>query len=101
MILIVATHNAGKLREYSWKDRVHYYPLDYLEASVHAKYGLDGQLFHLQAALDADDAAKTFFEKLSYSNKSRHVLAIEDAKSPETRQKRIAKSVALFHEGKS
>jgi antitoxin component of MazEF toxin-antitoxin module len=55
----------------------------------------------LQAALDADAEAKAFFEKLSYSNKLRHVLAIEDAKSPETRQKRIAKSVALFHEGKS
>ncbi len=55
----------------------------------------------LQAALDADAAAKTFFEKLSYSNKLRHVLAIEDAKSAETRQKRIAKSVGLFHEGKS
>jgi hypothetical protein len=55
----------------------------------------------LQAALDADAAAKAFFETLSYSNKLRHVLAIEDAKTPETRQKRIAKSVGLFREGKS
>lgn len=55
----------------------------------------------LQAALDADAEAKAFFDKLSYSNKLRHVLAIEDAKTPETRQKRIAKSVGLFHDGKS
>ena len=54
----------------------------------------------LQAALDADPQAKAFFEKLSYSNKRRHVEPIEAAKAPETRQRRIEKSVALFHEGK-
>ena len=54
----------------------------------------------LQAALDADPQAKAFFEKMSYSNKRRHVEPIEAAKAPETRQRRIEKSVALFHEGK-
>lgn len=54
----------------------------------------------LQAALDADPQAKAFFETLSYSNKRRHVEPIEAAKAPETRQRRIEKSVALFHEGK-
>lgn len=54
----------------------------------------------LQAALDADPEAKAFFEKLSYSNKRRHVEPIEAAKAPETRQRRIEKSVALFHDGK-
>lgn len=54
----------------------------------------------LQAALDADPDAKAFFETLSYSNKRRHVEPIEAAKAPETRQRRIEKSVALFHEGK-
>jgi len=54
----------------------------------------------LAAALDKDTAAKTFFDGLSYSNKQRHVLAIEGAKSAETRQRRIEKSVSLFHEGK-
>jgi hypothetical protein len=55
----------------------------------------------LQKALTADKAANTYFATLSYSNQSRHVLAINDAKTPETRARRIAKSVALFHEGKN
>jgi hypothetical protein len=55
----------------------------------------------LQAALDADPAAAAFFERLSYSNRQRHVLAVEGAKSDETRSRRIARSMALFHEGRS
>ena len=55
----------------------------------------------LIAALNKDKKAKEFFEGLSYSNKLRHVLAIEGAKTAETRQRRIEKSVSLFHEGKS
>lgn len=54
----------------------------------------------LQAALDANPAAKQFFEGLSYSNKRRHVEPIEAAKAPETRQRRIEKSVQMFSEGK-
>jgi hypothetical protein len=52
------------------------------------------------AALAADADAKRFFEGLSYSNKRRFVLSIEDAKTPETRQRRIEKSVASLREGK-
>lgn len=55
----------------------------------------------LAAALDADPAAKSFFDGLSYSNRLRHVLAIDGAKTAETRERRIAKSVSLFHEGRS
>ena len=55
----------------------------------------------LSAALDADPAARSFFDGLSYSNKLRHVLAIDGAKTAETRERRIAKSVELFHEGRS
>jgi hypothetical protein len=47
----------------------------------------------LAAALDADPAAKAAFEKLSYSHKSRHVLAVEAAKKPETRARRIASTI--------
>ena len=54
----------------------------------------------LQAALDANPDAKKFFESLSYSNKRRHVEPIEAAKAPETRQRRIEKSIQLFSEGK-
>lgn len=53
-----------------------------------------------QEALDGDGDAKRFFEALSYSNKRRFVLPIEEAKSAETRQKRIAKAVATLREGK-
>jgi Bacteriocin-protection, YdeI or OmpD-Associated/Domain of unknown function (DUF1905) len=52
------------------------------------------------AALALDPAAKAFFDGLSYSNRSRHVFAINDAKTPETRQRRIDKSVAQLHEGR-
>jgi hypothetical protein len=52
------------------------------------------------AALDDDADAKRFFDGLSYSNKRRHVLSIEGAKSPETRRRRIDKSVATLREGK-
>lgn len=51
-------------------------------------------------ALDGDAEAKRFFDGLSYSNKRRFVLPIEDAKTPETRQRRIEKAVSTLHEGK-
>jgi hypothetical protein len=52
------------------------------------------------AALDRDPQARAFFDGLSYSNRSRFTLSIEDAKTSETRQRRIDKSVATLHEGK-
>lgn len=51
-------------------------------------------------ALARDEEAKRCFEGLSYSNKRRFVLPIEDAKTPETRQRRIEKTVSTLHEGK-
>lgn len=51
-------------------------------------------------ALDRDAEARSFFDTLSYSNKRRFVLNIEAAKSAETRQRRIEKSVSLLREGK-
>lgn len=47
----------------------------------------------LSAALAGDAMAKAFFEKLSYSNQLRHVLSITDAKTAETRQRRIDKAM--------
>jgi hypothetical protein len=55
----------------------------------------------LQKALDKDKAAKAYFATLSYSNQRRHIDPINDAKTPETRARRIEKSVGLFHEGKN
>ena len=47
-------------------------------------------------ALDGDPAARAAFDALSYSHKQRHVLAIEGAKAPETRQRRIAKALEML-----
>ncbi|RZS29684.1 uncharacterized protein DUF1905 [Herbihabitans rhizosphaerae] len=47
-------------------------------------------------ALDASPAARAFFDTLSYSHQLRHVLAIEGAKAPETRQRRITKAIDLL-----
>ena len=54
----------------------------------------------LQAALDADPAAQATFDKLSYSNKSWHALQVTGTNNPETRARRIEKSVAALREGK-
>ena len=53
------------------------------------------------AALDAAADARAFFDKLAYSHRLRHVLAINEAKTPETRARRIAGSVAKLREGKA
>ena len=47
----------------------------------------------LAAALAGDPAARTRFYGLSYSQKRWYVLPIEDAKTPATRERRIAKAV--------
>jgi hypothetical protein len=53
------------------------------------------------AALDAEPNARRTFDGLSYSKKSSHVLSIEGAKTDETRQRRIAKSVETLREGRA
>lgn len=45
------------------------------------------------AALDREPTARRAFEQLSYSGQRRHVLAIEQARTPETRQRRIGKAI--------
>jgi hypothetical protein len=52
------------------------------------------------AALDAEPDARRTFDALSYSNKSWHTLQIAGAKSDETRQRRIAKSVEALRGGR-
>jgi hypothetical protein len=52
------------------------------------------------AALERDPQAKRTFDGLSYSLRNYHVQQIEGAKTPETRQRRIEKSIATLHEGK-
>lgn len=53
------------------------------------------------AALDAEPAARRTFDGLSNSNKSWHVLQVQGAKTDETRQRRIAKSVEVLREGRA
>ncbi|MFF0636650.1 YdeI/OmpD-associated family protein [Nocardia sp. NPDC004151] len=47
-------------------------------------------------ALDADPAARAAYDNLSHSRKREHVHAIESAKKPETRQRRIEKAIATL-----
>lgn len=55
----------------------------------------------LASALEATPKARDTFDGLSYSNKSWHVLQVTGAKTDETRQRRIAKSVELLREGRA
>ncbi|HEV2780630.1 MAG TPA: YdeI/OmpD-associated family protein [Actinophytocola sp.] len=50
----------------------------------------------LAAALDADPDARAAFDRLSYSHKRRHVLDIENAKTLQTRRRRIAKAISTL-----
>jgi hypothetical protein len=50
----------------------------------------------LAAALSRSKAAKAAFDKLSYSHKRQHVLAIEGAKAAETRARRITKTIEML-----
>jgi hypothetical protein len=54
----------------------------------------------LAAALDAVPAARQTFDRLSYSNKSWHVLQVTGAKAEDTRRRRIEKSVEALREGR-
>ena len=54
----------------------------------------------LAAALDADPAARRTFDGLSYSNKSWHTSQVAGAKTDETRQRRLAKSIEALREGR-
>ncbi len=50
-------------------------------------------------ALQRDAKAKEAYDALAPSHKKRWVLSVEDAKTPETRQRRIAKAVSTLREG--
>jgi hypothetical protein len=54
----------------------------------------------LAAALDAEPRARATFDALSPSNKSWHVLQVTGAKTIETRDRRIARSIEALREGR-
>jgi hypothetical protein len=49
-------------------------------------------------ALDADPVARTAYDRLSYGHKREHALAIESAKKPETRMRRVEKALATLRD---
>jgi Bacteriocin-protection, YdeI or OmpD-Associated/Domain of unknown function (DUF1905) len=55
----------------------------------------------LAALLAAEPAVEEFFRSLSYSNQSAHVIAIEGAKTPETRQRRLDKTLETLRAGRA
>ena len=52
------------------------------------------------AALDAEPGARRTFDALSYSNKSWHTYQLNAAKTDETRQRRIGKSIDALKDGR-
>ncbi|MFG1818960.1 YdeI/OmpD-associated family protein [Kribbella sp. NPDC049174] len=55
----------------------------------------------LAAALAADVAAQEFWQTLSYSKQQWHVLQVTGAKTEETRDRRIEKSIGMLREGRA
>lgn len=51
-------------------------------------------------ALKSNKGARAMWEKLSYTHQKEHALAIEEAKRPETRVRRIEKAIAQLVAGK-
>jgi len=54
---------------------------------------------HLAAALNKTSEARAAFDRLPFGLKRSYVTAIEEAKSPETRQRRVSKLVADLRQG--
>jgi len=53
-----------------------------------------------QKALNKNAVAKKNFESLSYSRKNGLIIPVKDAKTDETRQRRIEKAISILTEGK-
>jgi hypothetical protein len=54
----------------------------------------------LMGALAGDARARGFFDTLTHSQKQWYVLPIEQAKAAETRERRVAKAIAMLREGR-
>jgi len=50
----------------------------------------------LAQALDADPAARAAFDALPYSHRKEHARAVAEAKKPETRARRVAKTLEML-----
>lgn len=54
----------------------------------------------LRQALEADERARAFFETLNRANRYSIIARLLDAKRPETRERRLARFMAMLAEGK-
>jgi Bacteriocin-protection, YdeI or OmpD-Associated/Domain of unknown function (DUF1905) len=54
----------------------------------------------LEAALQGDERARTFFDGLSFTHRKEWVRWLEEAKKPETRTARLEKTIAGLREGR-
>ncbi len=54
----------------------------------------------LARALKSNKAARAAWDKLSYTHQKEHARAVEEAKRPETRQRRVERAVAELAAGK-
>ncbi|MDO5498762.1 MAG: YdeI/OmpD-associated family protein [Propionibacteriaceae bacterium] len=101
------------LGEHTWRSSIAVYGgVHYLgvsQANRKAADAVDGETYLVRLALDTEErvieppadlleairaaGAEGAWERLSYSNQRKHVLAIEGAKKPETRARRVAACV--------
>ena len=70
------------------------------ESEMDPGSGPDALQADFQAALLGDPTAQATFDKLSNSLKGYHVSQVTGTTNPETRQRRIEKSIATLHAGK-
>ena len=56
---------------------------------------------YLKKVIASDPQAKEAWNKLAFTHQKEHVRAIEDAKRPETREKRIAAMLEMLRQKKS
>jgi len=54
----------------------------------------------LEALLSQNPESKTKFDTLAYTHRREYVQWIEEAKKPETRQRRLEKTLEMLLEGK-
>jgi len=69
-----------------------------VEVEIDAKPRVVAEPADFVRALDADPVARAAYDRLSYSRKREHVLAIESAKKPETRARWIEKALAMLRD---
>ncbi len=72
-----------------------------VEVELDAEPRLVAEPADFARALDADPSARTAYDRLSYSHKREHVRAIESAKKPETRARRIEKALTMLRDQES